>query len=82
MGTPVYFCKFEGEITAVLIQEQANAGNYLCYAHVGQHGECSRAWVREDTTPAWRGEYQSLLEELEDIGYKNVYAVDMEESWQ
>lgn len=78
-GTPVYFCKFEDEITAVLVNEPANLGNFLCYAHVGQHGECSIQWVYEDTEPATPEEYSDLLDELEYIGYDDVYDVGLED---
>jgi hypothetical protein len=37
-----------------------------CYAHIGQHGQCSRAWYRT-TRAATPEEYASLLRELRNI---------------
>lgn len=86
MSTPVYFCKYTDtlpsgeeftEITAILPSLPATPGNYVCYAHIGQHGECSRTWVRRHAEPAWQGEYQPLLDELEQIGYDDLVVCDL-----
>ena len=57
----------KGEVAAVL-PVWANVQRTLltCYAHVGQHGACSRAWVNT-TRPATYAEYSDLLAELEHI---------------
>jgi hypothetical protein len=38
-----------------------------CYAHVGQHGSCSRNWISQCTRPATPEEYAPLLRELQGI---------------
>ncbi len=50
-------------LTAVLPDVEANAGRWTCYAHVGQHSECSREWYYS-TRPAKPREYTALLREL------------------
>jgi len=55
------------EVTAVLPDMEANAGRFVCYAHVGQHGECSRDWYRASTRPAKPAEFHPLLAELRRI---------------
>jgi len=82
MATPVYFCKSThvspcaGEeftvITAVFPTLPASPGRYLCYEHIGQHSECSKAWLLLDTKPAWEGEYADLRKELEQVGYDDL----------
>ncbi len=59
--------KDDGTITAVLPDFPANPGHYLCYAHIGQHGECSLGWYYQSTRPAKPAEYADLLTELTQI---------------
>ena len=59
----------DGDVTAVFPTLPANPGFWVCYAHVGQHGECSREWYRT-TRPAREPEYAPLKRELEQIGYR------------
>lgn len=59
------------EITAVLPDFEANHGNMVCYAHVGQHGECSLDWYYS-TRSAKPVEYESLLAELQRIYDNNL----------
>jgi len=66
----------DGQITAVFpdVRESPRAQLFACYAHVGQHGTCDEAWVREDTRPAKPAEYDNLKRELErePYGYELV----------
>lgn len=65
--------KESGEIVAIFYdsndKKSAYNDKYECYAHIGQHGDCSRAWIKEDTTPASVPEYLDLMKELNAIGY-------------
>ena len=64
---PVLFRKDKsGEITAVFPTIPATNFNndWTCYAHVGQHSSCQRAWVAQ-TKNASADEYASLLSELQ-----------------
>lgn len=60
-----------GNAVAIFPTEPASPGYMTCYAHVGQHSSCSRAYVR-GTRPASPEEYASLKRELEaaPYGYK------------
>jgi hypothetical protein len=53
-------------LTAVLPDVPERPGFWTCYAHVGQHGSCSRAWYRT-TRQATYAEYTDLLDELTNI---------------
>lgn len=67
MKTEIVFRKNKtGDITAVFLNEAfKHYGNSLvCYAHIGQHGECSMDWLYQDTMPATKEEYQDLFKEL------------------
>jgi hypothetical protein len=59
------------EVTAVFTSRETHPTNSadkrMCYAHVGQHSECSLAWVDERTRAATPAEYDSLLRELRQI---------------
>lgn len=59
------------EVTAIFTSRRINparhAGHRVCYAHVGQHSECSIEWVLKDTRPATKAEYAALLRELRQI---------------
>ena len=57
------FGTFKGHVTAVLPDVPANPGNWVCYAHIGQHSECTQAWYYT-TRPAKAKEYAPLLKEL------------------
>ncbi len=59
---------FKGDVTAVFPAEPwalAEPYDCACYAHVGQHGACSRAWYRFGTRAATPEEYAPLKAELE-----------------
>ena len=55
------------ECTAVLPDIEANPGHWVCYGHVGQHGECSKRWYYDKTRPARPHEYEPLLAELQQV---------------
>lgn len=68
--TPVLFRKCCGEVTAVFPCEPWSAPwTMACYAHVGQHGGCSREWYNK-TRAAKPEEYKLLATELEGLGYR------------
>lgn len=54
------------QVTAVLPDLEANPGHRVCYAHVGQHGECSWGWYYS-TRRATPTQYASLLQELQSL---------------
>lgn len=56
-----------GDVTAVFPHFKANPGRMVCYAHLGQHGECAVEWYARDTRPATSTEYGPLLMELQNI---------------
>ena len=58
---------FVGAVTAILPTLPANPGMHVCYAHLGQHSECSREWLYGVTRRALPAEYADLLAELRDI---------------
>lgn len=59
--------QFAGTVTAVFPTEPWNgAGDFTCYAHIGQHGGCSQAWYRS-TRAATPAEFAPLLDELRAI---------------
>ena len=62
---------FKGDVTAVLIDQDDGNGGVGCYAHLGQHSGCTRAWYYT-TRPATPAEYAELKAELESepYGYK------------
>lgn len=63
-----------GEITAVFL-DKAMRGEYMaCYAHTGQHSECSVDWVRN--TKVARS-YAELRAEMESIGYDLIVSKKM-----
>ena len=66
--TKVLFRMSDGEVTAVF-PGIAEDGNFVsCYAHIGQHGSCSRDWYHT-TRPATPKEYVDLKAELEGAPY-------------
>lgn len=80
--TPVLFRvhrspqKYGSEVTAVFPCEPATTdGNTMsCYAHIGEHGQCSWAWYYV-TRPATLEEYAALKAELESEPYGYRLAV-------
>lgn len=58
--------EFFSEVTAVFptIPGTNDPSTATCYAHVGQHGSCSREWYAYKTRAATPGEYAPLLAEL------------------
>jgi hypothetical protein len=75
--TPVLFRKdSDGDVTAVFPTIASDiAGHFVtCYAHIGQHGGCSREWYYS-TKRADPAEYADLLAELRSIGYDRKQAV-------
>lgn len=56
--------EFKGQVTAVFPTLPGSPGMLTCYAHVGQHGSCSKAWLA-DTRPATPDEFAALKRELE-----------------
>jgi hypothetical protein len=72
--TPVIFKLCEGEPTAIFPTLAGAVGQpdtMTCYAHIGQHGIASRAWVAS-APPARPDEYRDLLKELRAIGYDDL----------
>lgn len=61
---------FKGDVTAVFPEIPADQNGYQmsCFAHVGQHGGCSRRWYWS-TRLAKPEEYASLQRELESAPY-------------
>lgn len=68
-----------GEVTAVFPSLAAThqPGVVLSYAHVGQHGACSRAWYVNATRAAAPEEYAPLLAELRGIYEREPDAVKL-----
>lgn len=67
---------FKGNVTAVFLDTTLNPvrrpeTNRMCYAHVGQHSECTLYWIIDNTRPATAAELQPLLSEL-----RSIYDVD------
>ena len=58
------------EVLAVLPDVEACVGHVMCYAHVGQHGEGDWSTILHKTRAAQPKEYESLLAELRQLGYK------------
>lgn len=67
--TRVIFKIFDGEVIAFLLDVDSNFGMVMSYAHYGQPGEASIEYMRECKL-AKEEEYQDLLKELENIGYR------------
>ncbi len=61
-------------VTAVFPDQAENNGNVGCYAHIGQHGACSRRWYYT-TRPAKPDEYADLKSELESASYHYEFRV-------
>jgi hypothetical protein len=70
--TRVLFRLDKGEVVAVFPDNHENrpwGGSMSCYARMGQHSTCSRAWLR-GTKPASAHQAAALKKELTKIGYK------------
>jgi len=75
----VKFVFTQDEVTAVFVDNKRKCGVYNkkqavyieCYAHIGQHSECSEEWFNEQQ-PATPEQYAPLLEELKSIGYNDL----------
>lgn len=65
------------EITAVFPEVQwDNWPSLMCYQHIGQHGGCTAEWVRNETRPATKEEYEPLLRELTElVGYNDLKVI-------
>lgn len=73
--TPVIFRKDIFGVTAVFpTLAGTNAHDMTCYARIGQHSSCSKAWYNT-TKPACASEFADLLNELEQIGYDDLKIV-------
>jgi len=59
-----------GDIIAILPDNPSNLGYVMMYEHIGQHGEGDYYGVVSRTKLATPEEYQDLLAELKQIGYK------------
>jgi hypothetical protein len=74
-------CKDNGEITAIFPEIIENDRyDYMCYAHVGQHGTASWGWVLSKTRPAQVHEFEQLLCELHRVGYNDICVVQRQSS--
>lgn len=72
---------YKGSVTAVFPYLEESHGLVTCYAHVGQHGACSRGWYR-GTRPATPNEYADLKAELESYGPPDAhYVLDVRKRW-
>jgi len=65
------YTKEYDEVTAVFTNKGDEKGNFDCYAHIGQHSNCSVEWTSEQKK-AKPKQYKELLLELESIGYECV----------
>ncbi len=72
---------FKGDVTAVFPEYEDQPGFYSCYAHVGQHSACSKAWYAA-TRLAKPEEYADLKKELETYGPPDAhYDLDIRKRW-
>lgn len=74
----VVFRKYKsGEIIALFPEIPWNTRNYTTtsYMHSGQHSAADYTGVIADTTPASQKEYQSLFQELKNIGYQELHII-------
>lgn len=70
--------KGSGEVVAVFPEQVDRAGDMNCYAHAGQHSQCSMGWYRRYSRPAKPEEYASLKSELEHYGPPDAnYTLDI-----
>ncbi len=52
------------EVVAVFPFEKDKHGMILCYAHIGQHSNCTQEWIDECTIQCPKQLYQDLKKEL------------------
>jgi len=69
MKTKVIFRIDGDEVVAVFPEDTTQSGSLGCYAHVGQHSNCTYGWYLTKTKPASPDQYEGLKKELEQIGY-------------
>lgn len=67
--TKVVFRIDGAEVVAVFPEDTTLSGKIACYAHAGQHFNCSYEWYLKKTKPASQDQYEGLKKELEQIGY-------------
>lgn len=70
--------EFKGTVTAVMLDEywcRDLKTHHMSYDTQSQHGCCSMDWVKENTVPATKEEYQRLYTELKTIGYKRLEVI-------
>lgn len=84
----VIFRKADGEIIAFFPEANANFGNILSYAHLGQHGEATHDFYMT-TKKATEEEYKLLLNELKGIYNeyelvvkRKIYYKDLLKAWK
>ena len=76
MATEVLFRKEGKTVLAVFPYEPADAaGNFPCYATIGQHGACALSYYQKLTRPAKPDEYAGLLSELQRQGYDDLKVI-------
>ena len=59
----------DGEVIAFLPDAPANRTRVVCYTHIGQHSEASQDYY-STTKRATPEQYQGLMNELNEMGYK------------
>lgn len=77
---PVLILRLTDEVLAVMPTLPANEGFYVCYAHVGQHGECDPIYIRDNFVRAINplvddGAGAALFAELDGIYDGMLYPV-------
>lgn len=66
-----------GEVIAVFVdQKESGFKNYVSYMHIGQHSAANIEFINSCRI-AEEGEYNDLLQELENIGY-NVFDLNLQ----
>lgn len=65
-------------IDAIFLEEISHHSKLelLCYSRIGQHSGCSLEWLYNETKPASKDQYSSLLKELQSIGYDELELVE------
>jgi hypothetical protein len=77
----VIFRKFkEGDVIALLPNNEVNRGMVESYQHIGQHGEATIDIINY-TTLAKPAEYKDLLAELKSIGYNPKIYKRLQYGW-
>ena len=74
--TKVIFRKYkDGEVIALMPEEEWSDGCVTSYLHIGQHAEADYNKVIRDTKPATVDEYASLYNELKRVGYLRLQVI-------